>query len=538
MFFRYILFFCFLSIVSVSAENTTPITSTKTDTGGFGRIKITSTPSNAHIIINGRKTIYTTPALLTNIKEGLNTIEISLPDYLFAKRQINVVADTTISISFELISLSDTAHIIGDLKLGILMLPQPPLNTPYLIDNKQIYSREVTLNTGKHHVVWEGGNRYSSLDTIVDIFPGKLTTFQFYPERLFGNLTISPFPYDADVYINNRFYNTGELNITLSTETYTVAVHRKGYYSKEQDVTINPKKHITLEIDLEEIPDRDHDGFLDSIDICPDTYGLYGGCPKQNRREAIRKYKDVLVKNFKEQPFVISVNTIGYLYRNPTNPNFREFISYFNDGNPFFNNRNGLIFANNYTFSFRGFLLSFELGQWYSGIKYKKNRHNPLIIKTLDKDSTINEYFIFYDTTANIKPCITFPSTALSGGFNLSIKKFNISYSLGYQWENIRISDLIIKEEFEKHYSDPTNKKYTGPRTEIVFNNDCWFNKLHVKFDLKKLKRTVPAFYASAAIFFGPNVKTGWHTFQTGIEYRFYPSSKRKKKRSIQNSGE
>ena len=72
----------------------------------YGAINITSTPSEAEIYLNGRKTDYKTPALLTKLRAGLNTIEVSLPDYLFAKRQVNIIPDSTISISFKLISLS------------------------------------------------------------------------------------------------------------------------------------------------------------------------------------------------------------------------------------------------------------------------------------------------------------------------------------------------------------------------------------------------------------------------------------------------
>ena len=73
-----------------------------------GTIFIISEPSDANIFLNGKETPFRTPATLSGVKHGLNTIEISLPDYLFAKRQINIVPDTTLTISFKLLSLSDT----------------------------------------------------------------------------------------------------------------------------------------------------------------------------------------------------------------------------------------------------------------------------------------------------------------------------------------------------------------------------------------------------------------------------------------------
>lgn len=495
----------------------------------YGAINIASTPPDAEIYLNGKKTDDKTPALFTNLRAGLNTIEVSLPDYLFAKRQVNIIPDTTISISFKLISLSDTTHVLGDLKLGILRLPAPPINTPYLVDNKQVYSREFTLNTGKHQIVWEGGNVYSSLDTIVEIFPGKLTTFNFFPERLTGKLTIAPFPLDAEIYINDHLYSTGDLDLVMSTGNYHLLIKRNGYFPHERNITIQPGKHSYLEIDLDIIPDRDGDGFLDSVDWCPDEYGLYCGCPEQDRRQAIRRYKTILVNNLKEQQLTISVNAVGYIYRNPTNASFRKLISYFNDGRFFGNNKNGLAFANNYTVSFRGFLLSCELGQWFSGLEYKKGGYNPIFIVT-EKDTTC----IFYkDSITGLNPKITIPSTKVSAGFNLNIRKFNAAYTLGYQWENIIITDLITKGNYDKHkYLTDSLKKsmpYTGPTTNVEFNNSHWLHTLRFEYYMTTLKKVIPALYVTAALSFGSKQKTGWHTIQAGILFKFLPSSKRKK---------
>ena len=519
----------FTLVLCVSIANSQEV---KTDTSNielYGAINITSTPADAEIYLNGKKTDYKTPALLTNIRAGLNTIEVSQTDYLFAKRQINIIPDTTISISFMLISLSDTTYVLGDLKLGIIMLPFPPINTPYLVDNKQVYSREFTLNTGKHQIVWEGGNVYSSLDTIIEIFPGKLTTFNFFPQRLTGKLFISPFPLDAEIYLNEHLYSTGELDIEMSTGNYHLLMKRNGYFPHERNITIQPGKNVYLEIDLDIIPDRDGDGFLDSIDLCPDDYGLYCGCPEQNRRQAIRRYKTILFNNLKEQRLAISVNAVGYLFRNPTNAGFRRLLSYFNDGKIFGNNRNGLTFANNYTVSFRGFLLSCELGQWFSGLEFKKRGYNPVIIET-EK----NQYCIFYkDSITGLNPKITIPSTKVSAGFNLNIRKFNAAYTLGYQWENIIITDLITKNNYDSHkyltdslqYSIP----YTGPTTTVEFNNSHWLHTLHFEYTIATLKNVIPALYAEAALSFGSKQETGWHTIQAGILFKFLPSSKRKK---------
>lgn len=508
-------------------------TSTKNKSNFKGSIRIVSEPSNANIFLNGQETLFRTPITIPDLKPGLNTVEISLPNYLFAKRQINIIPDTTLTISFKLILLSDATPIIGDLRLGILRLPHPPLNTPYIIDNRQIYSQEVTLNYGKHHIIWEGGNRYTSLDTIIEIYPGKLTTFQFEPQRLSGTLTISPLPLDADIYINNRLYSTGELNIRLSTGTFFIQVKRNGCYDREQYVTILPNKNIVLEIDLNQIPDRDNDGFLDTSDLCPDTYGLYNGCPKQKRRQAIRRYREVLKQNLIKQPLIFSVNPIAYLYRKPRNQYFNEFTSLFNDGRHYLNNLSSFIFANTYTISYHGIFLSCELGQSNSPLEFKKTIVDPIIIKTEEED-----YCIVYnvDTSSNnlspIVPVIQIPSTTFSIGINLIVKRFNIAYSIGHQWEDVKIYDLVTVADYEKY----KNFGEDIPRTNIIFNNNWWFTKLRCEVDLlKDYKKARPALYATASLSIGKEHLSGWQSYQFGFIYKFFPKKllqKHKKKKT------
>ncbi len=536
-FLQNIFFYLFFFILSVSAQDSITVPNDTINGKEYGTLIVTSIPSNAQITINGEKTDSKTPATISGLSIGTYTIELSLPDYLFAQRKVKVIADSTITISFNLISLSDTAHVIGDLKLGILRLPMPPISTPYLVDNVHVYYQDVTLNAGKHHVVWEGGNRYSSLDTIVEIFSGKLTTFKFSPERLSGTLIISPFPRDADIYINETLYSTGELKVTLHSSTYTIKIERNGYFPFEKDIIIVPNKETNLEIDLDRIPDRDQDGFLDSCDKCPDEYGLYNGCPKQIRRDAFKMYKDILIENLKKQPLIFSINTIGYIYRTPTNSSFKEFLSYFNNGSLYFNNQNSIELANTYNVSYHGIFLSCELGQWFSGLEYKKNNYNPLKIKT-----KVDQYYVVFDTTADIKPSIFLPSTSISAGFNIFVKKFNIACSFGYQWEDIVILDIVTVDNMQRYWDgelrDINNERYIGPKTDIVFNNNWWFSRLCFLFDLAESDRAIPTFYTAFTLSFGSKKKTGWHKIQAGILYKFFLSSKQKQQPKNEKSGE
>ncbi len=155
-----------------------------------------------------------------------------------------------------------------------------------------------------------------------------------------------------------------------------------------------------------------------------------------------------------------------------------------------------------------------------------------LFLKTRDGD-----YTIVYDTTANIEPRMVLPSTAFSGGINLSIKRLNIAYTVGYQWENIKIYDIVKKEDYDQYLSSGIQVgPYWGERTTIVFNNNFWFNKLFITFDLRSLKRVVPALYTSATLSLGKKSKTGWHTIQAGIAYKINASPNQKNKKTYKKT--
>ena len=485
----------------------------------YARLSVRSIPPGARIIINGIETGYSTPALIPNIPPGLNTVELILPDHLFIQRTVEFTADTTVNLSFKLISLSDTARIIGELQLGVLRLNKPPISNPYIIDNKQIYNQEITLNAGLHHVIWEGGNIFTSLDTIVEIFAGKISEIHFKPQRLYGKVTISPDPYDADIFINNSLYGTGEMTVSLPTGTYSVVLNSSKHYPAEKKILIAPDIHTIESITLTPIPDMDEDGFLDSLDKCPNQYGLYGGCPEQKKLDALIKYNTVFINNCKEQPLRIFVSLLSYMNRSPTNQIFSQFLSYFNNGTFLFTNVKGLSVANQLFFSYRGVITSIELGQWYFGLEYKKSRYNPLQLKT-----ATNTYCVWYDTAAQVLPRITIPSTAISIGINLQISKFNLSNLFGYQFEDILVSDIITlknKESYENGECGGPDGLYTGNKEQILFNNDWFFSAMYIDFEVLQFQKSILSFFTSCTIPISKHAFTGWYSIKFGFVQKF-----------------
>jgi hypothetical protein len=469
-----------------------------------GTISVSSNPSDARIILDGAQTGLTTPAIITDVPVGRHTIELSVPEYLFSRQHIEVLPDTTVTLSFELISGVDTAVVIGQLRLGLLVMPRPPIATPYIVDGRPVSGLELTINEGKHRVEWEGGSRYSSLDTVVEVFAGRATTFDFRPKRREGTLTLQPYPTDAEVYIDGKAVGFGAVSCTLATGSYTIQARRDGYYPAEKSIELRPDREAYVAVELPRIQDEDDDGFLDSVDRCPRVYGLYDGCPTAPRREVLKLNARRLIDNMQSDPFTISVATLGYLQRTPLNPTFRRFMDRFTEGKGYLNNRNGFTAASSYSLSYRGFIVSADLGQWNFPVEYRGV--DTLTVGRIDGQ----RYVLVHDTlNARLEPRIVLPSTALSAGLHFSMHRFTIAYTVGYQWEDILIFDITREGDT------------TG--TAVEFDNDGLLNRLSLEADLNTDRPLSPSGFCTLSFCVGRNQPTGWFAVHFGIQLKFRP---------------
>ncbi|MFW6221056.1 MAG: PEGA domain-containing protein [Fibrobacterota bacterium] len=474
-----------------------------------GALYVQSEPADARIFIDGVNINRTTPSIIEGIEAGEHTVEVSVPEYLFSRKKVVVEADSMVSVSFQLISSMDTAYVEGTLRLGVLQLPDPPIDVPFVIDGREIEGNQVTLNEGKHRVEWYGGDRYSSLDTVVEVFLGKVTTFPFNPRRLTGELELIPNPPDARIHIGEELLGYGVQEKTLPTGEYSFTFDRKRYYSQTEQITIYPDDKRQVVVTLTEVPDRDGDGFLDSVDKCSDVYGLYGGCPTPPFFEALRLNAQRILRNMREDPLNLSINSLSFIYRKPTNTRFRHILSYFSDGKNYMNNHKGLSLANSYTVSMRGLIVSVDLGQWNSGLVYEK-------ADTLHvKGESGNRYTILYDSLSGANPRVVLPSTSVSAGLHFITKWFNFGYLLGYRWEDITIYDLIDSQ--------------TGQNVSVRFDNDWWIKTCLVETEFSIGEWFSPTLYTTFTLPLGKSPRTGWHSFQTGLRFRFTPSRMRKR---------
>ncbi|MBD3345972.1 MAG: PEGA domain-containing protein [Chitinivibrionales bacterium] len=469
-----------------------------------GSINLSSDPPKAKVFINGIDTKKQTPVTLTDLFAGNYIIELTLPHYTFARKRVVVVPDTTIYASFEFLSEDDTVYIAGDRQYGILILPLLPIDTPYSIDEQPVETTPVKLNPGIHHIRWQGGPYYSSLDTGITIESGKVSYFYFYPQRLHGTLHISSKHTDATITLNDSLIKKGDFRRNIPTGMYTIHVEKDGYTSFKRTVFLPPDSLLHIEADLKEISDRDKDGYPDTEDKCPDDYGLFDGCRRPRSitlaAEKIREVMDTLHND----NLNIGFNALSYIHKTASRKSIRHLLALYDDGNHIMDNYRGLTAGNNFFAYLGGVYISCEFGQWFSGLKYRRS-------DTASIGDSKQSYTVSFDSSTGKLPNLYLTSTALSLGIHFGIKNVNVSYSIGYQWE-----DLIFTDVFDVTSNTLQDK--------LTLDNDWWFHRIHSAFDFPIEKYFTPGVFASIKIPFGKARTTYWRLIEYGIQFKFSPS--------------
>ncbi|MDR2727777.1 MAG: PEGA domain-containing protein, partial [Chitinispirillales bacterium] len=334
-----------------------------------GALSIESEPQGADIYIYGKSTGYKTPALINNLIAGKYETELFLPDYNFQRKTLTVKTGEVSSASFELISDIEPLLVLGENQHGILVLPHPPLDSAYLINGSPVTSLKNQLAQGEYHLWWRGGDLYKDVDTLINIEAGKMFYFNVPFVRLAGKAVFELEPKDALVCVEGFPCRWGELSVELPSGFHTARISRHGYFSERRKFSVSHDKISRVKVALELNSDRDGDGFPDSVDKCPDVYGLYDGCPKPKFMNMVMIKAEEINEYVETEPFSFAISAMGLISRSPTNRKFHNFLSSFSGGRTGgLNNYQGFTISNIYQAAFRGFIGQIELGQWSSGI--------------------------------------------------------------------------------------------------------------------------------------------------------------------------
>lgn len=471
----------------------------------LGGIEIFTDPPGAQIVIDGKEIGLFTPYTFKQLLAGVYSFELVLPGYNTFQKSVRIYPGNMVTAAFELLSDMDTIYISGKAPYGLLILPQPPTDSLFYVDSNRIFSLKTRLHPGAHRLRWNGAEMYESIDTIITISEGIVAYFDHVFKRRYGVLRVIPSPSDAEVCIEGLPCKIGEQLLELPSDRYTISAFHLGFRNLKKPVTVFPDTITVARMDLTQMPDIDGDGFVDSVDECPDKYGLFGGCPRMKPGEALKAKREEIKNFLKTDPLTFGSSLIGGLNRVPTSKRFGKFLSSFSGvkiGG--INNYRGMTMVNNYHIQYRGLFTGLELGQWIAGLSYQ--RDDTLEILTKEK-----KYLIFNDSINIIEPVMYIPSTALCFGLHYSWSWVNLVYAIGYQWE-----DIILDQIYNA----------TDDRLErITMNNDWWFHQIGMEANFNFDGFVVPSVYARMKLPFGKSRVTRWLALQTGIQFKLVPSN-------------
>ncbi|MCX7725844.1 MAG: PEGA domain-containing protein [Chitinispirillaceae bacterium] len=473
----------------------------------MGSLNINSEPPGADVYIDGLFSGMTTPCTLHNLLAGEHTIELRLSNYRFFNRRVEVISDSIVSLSFELISDMDTIFITGEAPYSLLLLPEPPADKPYILDKSiNIYNCRIRVAPGSHRLQWKWEERYVPLDTVIDIPEGKVVYFDYIFKMRYGMIRIVPFPPDAEVCIDQVGCSTGERIEELPVNIYRVNAYRYGFRKITHTFRVNPDTITTITIDMSQVPDGDGDGYLDSLDQCPEKYGLFNGCPTLRMNTAVKGLAGEIKDFIDKDSLVFGVSVMGFLSKTPINRNFRNFLSVFSSGKTGgMNNYKGFTMLNTFSVMYRGIYGMVELGQWAAGLQYQ--REDSLVLG--------ENYVVLFDSLIGSEPHIYLPSTAISFGFHYNRSWLNIAYSIGYQWEDIVIDKILNLTDYSFE--------------RVIFNNDWWFHQLNIEVDFNRGHIFVPSIYWNIRLPLSKPTYSRWIVINGGFSLKIFTNRIRKK---------
>ncbi|MBN1306533.1 MAG: PEGA domain-containing protein [Chitinispirillaceae bacterium] len=465
-----------------------------------GSISIHSNPSGAGIVVDGAPTGRVSPDTIEGLIGGVHTIELRLSNYQFFRKKIRIVPDSTVSASFELIADVDTVFITGEASYGLLLLPEPPLDRPYVVDDSvKVYTARIRLAPGSHRLQWDGDERYVPVDSVIEIPEGKVVYFDYLFERRYGIVRLIPFPADAEICIDQFGCGTGERVEELPAGFYRINTYRLGFQKVKHDLHVIADTITSLRIDLRQVPDGDGDGYIDSLDVCPKEYGLYNGCPTPHLKTAVKGIVEEISDFVATDSLTFGFSLMGIVSKTPTNQHFRNFLSVFSSGKTGgVNNYRGMTILNSFSILYRGLFGIFELGQWSAGLHYQ--RSDTLYLNP--------NHIVYFDSLLDVEPRVYFPSTAVGLGFHYNRSWLNIAYAIGYQWE-----DIILDQIFS--LSD-------NSLVQVTFDNDWWFHQVNIEADFNHGDLFVPSLYCTFKFPFGPYKRTRWMALNAGLQMKIF----------------
>ncbi len=217
-----------------------------------GNIKITSKPSGAAVVADGKDTGLQTPCTLKGITAGQHVIQLVKSGYQTYELKPVIQSDQTTSASVNLTKIQQR-ETRRKAQKSYFRINVDPWARIY-IDGKYIettpLAKSIEVTSGSHRVRLENPN-FQAWQRNINFNPGQTVSMDVKLQPFAGSLKISVRPW-ADVYIDGKFYETTPIAkpIDLSVGRHTLKLINPSFVPYEEVIVIEANKTLRKSIEL------------------------------------------------------------------------------------------------------------------------------------------------------------------------------------------------------------------------------------------------------------------------------------------------
>ncbi|MGM0444395.1 MAG: PEGA domain-containing protein [Fibrobacterota bacterium] len=455
---------------------------------------VRSSPDSAEISVNDVRTGAFTPDTL-NLDEGTSYVTVLMKGVHFRSRKVELGRSDTATLSFSSIPVFDTLSITGTEYYGIINLPEPPVDIPYLVNGKIVPAdTALILPEGTYDIHWDGGIGYYPVDTTMQIFAGEKHRPAVVFDKRFGRIDLRTSPKNAQIYLDDTLFGVGRTIRPVIAGTHDLRVVAEGYTEYTSRMVVLPGQYLRDTLNLQPSPDRDGDGFDDTVDLCPDLYGVYEGCPKNDKGREMRKVWRYLGRHMWDNPLSIEVAAASAQKKTAYNDSLRQFLDLYNDGSALMNNYAGVSLFDRLWIGWRSFILTAAYGQSIRELRYEKNYTLPFLF---DENDSLS-----YDAFDQRRPRARIRSASFGGGVRLCGDVVSLALMAQYVQEILVFSGLLSRDSTRVQHS--YDNSHAGALIRV---NAAPFERGNLR----------PEIYASLFFSEMEPARTGWTTMRAGI---------------------
>ena len=198
----------------------------------WANVRITSNPAGATVSVEG-KILGTTP-LTAELVQGDRLVDISLPQYKTVQVPVPVTAG--VDQTLETVDLN-----AADGTLRVVTNP-PGASVTVNGEYRGQTPMDLDLASNSRHELRFFLDGYSTVERSVDVRAGDLQDMNVQLTAVFGKVSISSSPEDAQVFIDGKLAGRAGQTFTLPTRSHTITVRKSGY--EDYQTTIVPSSKL------------------------------------------------------------------------------------------------------------------------------------------------------------------------------------------------------------------------------------------------------------------------------------------------------